>query len=54
MECIFAMIPFDGIYQKLQKTPAHFCASSYRFRDLNILNFLRSKVGQGHGEQFWQ
>ena len=26
----------------------HFCASSYRLRDINILNFYLENLGQGH------
>ena len=34
---IFALTPFDGKCQNLQMTSPHFGASSYRFRDNNIL-----------------
>ena len=35
---IFIIRPFDGKCQNVQMTPTHFCASSYRFRDITILN----------------
>ena len=45
------MKPFDGKYQNLQMSPRHFYTSSYRFRDLNILNVYLQKVVQGHAVQ---
>ena len=48
-----AITPFDGKLAKLKIPPTNFCARSYRFRDIKkdikILNFLPSKVGQCHG-----
>ena len=36
--------PFDGKCQNLQMSLTHcFCASSYRLRDITILNFLHPK-----------
>ena len=39
---IFAMTPFDGKCQNLQKTPIHLCTSSYHFRDTDILSLWTS------------
>ena len=46
------MPPFFGKFQNLEMSPTHFCATSYRFRDLKILNLDLQKVGKGHGVQF--
>ena len=51
---IFEITLFDGKCQILQMTPTHFCASSYRFRDKDLLNFYLEKVGQGYEAQFLQ
>ena len=34
-------------------SPTNFCASSYRFRDINYFNFELQKVDQGHRVQFF-
>ena len=49
---IFAMTTSDGKCQNLQKTP--FCASSYCFRDINILIVYLKKVGKVQGITFSQ
>ena len=53
---IFALTPFDGKCENLQKSPPHFCASSRCLRDIKVLHFGFSHVGQDHGVQFsqWQ
>ena len=43
VQFFFAMTPFDDKCQNLQNNPAHCCAGSHRFRDINILNLLPSK-----------
>ena len=40
---IFAWTQFHGKFKSLRKTSTHCCASSYRFRDINILNLLLSE-----------
>ena len=35
-------------------SPTNFCATSYRFRDIQSLHFYLQKVGEGHGVQFSQ
>ena len=37
------MAPFDDKFQHRQKTRAHFCASTYRFRDIKLQNLWPSK-----------
>ena len=48
------MTPFNGKCQNLQKTPTHFWASTYHFKDNNILNNWPRQVGQDHRVQFSQ
>ena len=45
---IFAMTPFDGKCQNLKCLHTFFCASSYRFRYIQILNFLPPKIYKCH------
>ena len=40
--------------QIFQSRCVHFCTTSHCFRDINILNCLPQKVGQGHVVQFSQ
>ena len=35
---IFEIRPLDGKCEYLQMPPTHFCASSYRFKDIKIVN----------------
>ena len=50
---IVTMTMFNGKCQNLQKTPTHFCASYYCFRDLKYLNFVSLKHGKCHIEQIY-
>ena len=45
---------FDGKRQNRQMSPTHFCASSNRFRYIQITKNYLQKVGQDHGVQFSQ
>ena len=48
---IFAITPFDGKCQNLQRPPTHYCASLPFQRYTNFTIFL-PKEGQSHGVQF--
>ena len=50
---VFAMMPFDGKYQNLQKT--HMLALALTVSVIITFDiFVLQKVGQGHGMQFSQ
>ena len=44
----FAFMSFRGEQQSLQISYLAFCATSHRFRDINIWNFKARNLGQGH------